>query len=481
MSIKQVKISAKDISLGMYVSGLDRPWTQTPFPVQGVLVRSPNEIKALQTYCQYVYIDTTKGRSPEGPVEPIAKAKTVPAQVRKSERPQSAPPQAVRRKDHFEVAPIIVRRDVYSETVPLSEESGRAEAALLNLRGTFTLAVKQIAKGKDFDYKALKTNVREMVDSVIRCPDAFTWLMRLRMKDQYSHDHSLRAALWAVQFARYIGMSKGEMNILCLGTLLKDVGKLKLPNELLRKSHRNEEDEQEYRRFIGYGVAMLRQSKKIEPRVISIVHYHCERHDGSGFPQGLAAGKIPLLARIAGIATIYDAISNPRETRNPVAPSRAVSLLYNMRGKGFQEDLTVQFIQSVGLYPTGTLVELTTGDIGVVMEQNPKSRLTPQIVVVPHDADNNPDQFILVDLKDEREARKTMLQGGCDKARSVERLAIARDLEPSGYDIDMKKVSGLVIQWSSEVVESALSSNQQEPRKEQRAGFFANLRDKLRQ
>ncbi len=479
MSIKQVKISANDISLGMYVSGLDRPWTQTPFPVQGVLVRSPNEIKALQAYCDFVYIDTTKGRSPQGPAEPIVKAKTVPAKPIKSERPQGVQPQIGRLKDHFEAAPIIVRRDVYSETAPLAEESSKAEEALLNLRGAFTLAVKQIAKGKDFDYKALKTHVREMVDSVIRCPDAFTWLMRLRMKDQHSHDHSLRSALWAIQFARYIGMSKGDMNILCLGTLLKDVGKLKLPNELLRKSHRNEQDEREFERFVEYGVDMLRQSKKIEPRVISVVRYHCERHDGSGFPQGLMAGKIPLLARIAGIATTYDAISNPRETRNPVAPSRAVSLLYNMRGKGFQEDLTVQFIQSVGLYPTGTLVELTTGEIGVVMEQNPKSRLTPQIVVVPHDADNNPDAFILVDLKDERAARKKMLEGGCDKARSVERLAIARDLEPSGFDIDMKKVSGLVIQWSSAVVESALS-NQQEQLKE-RAGFFANIRDRLRQ
>ncbi len=478
MSIKQVKIPASDIALGMYVSGLDRPWAQTPFPVQGVLVRSPSEVKALRAYCDYVYIDTTKGRGPVDSLEPLEIVKTTPS--KKTIQASGIHPQAeTQLSEHFSVSPIVVRRDVYQEAVPLSEESSRAEQALLNLRGSFTLAVKQIAKGRDFDYGALKTGVTQMVDSVIRCPDAFTWLMRLRMKDQHSHDHSLRSALWAVQFGRYIGMQKADINILCLGTLLKDIGKLKLPNELLRKSHRNREENKEFENFVNYGVEMLRETNKIEPRVISVVRYHCERHDGTGFPQGLVAGKIPLLARIAGIATTYDAISNPRETKEPVAPSRAVSLLYNMRGKKFQEDLAVQFIQSVGLYPTGTLVELTTGDIGVVMEQNPSSRLTPQVAVVHHDAANDEDAYILLCLKDEQAARKVLMENGCDKVRNVERLAIARDLEPSGYDIDMKKVSGLVMQVSDAVAESAVNYRQEQVKA--KAGFFAGLRHRLRQ
>ena len=454
MGIKQVKIAAGDITLGMYVSQLDRPWSQTPFPIQGLLIREPHEIKALRAYCQHVYIDITKGR---GPITGN------PVSIKTGLKGGSTPDFGKfpgQKQVSFEPTPIVVKRDVYPDSIPVSQESDKAERALLNLRGSFTLAVKQISKGKDFDYESLKANVGDMVDSVIRCPDAFTWLLRLRLKDSHSHDHSLRSALWAVQFGRYIGMPEGDIRILCLGTLLKDIGKLKLRNELIRKKKRNAKEEAEYEKFVEYGVEMLRESGKVEPRVISVVRYHCERFDGTGFPEGISGERIPLLARIAGIATTYDAISNPRECNDPVAASRAVSLLYNMRSRKFQEDLVVEFIQSVGLYPTGTLVELTTGDIGVVMEQHPKSRLTPQIAVMNINAANDDDKFVLVELRDEENSRKALAKAGSSLANSVAKLAIARDLEPSGFDIDFKQASGLIMECSyanilSEVVPAA--------------------------
>ena len=474
MGIKQVKIAVGEVTLGMFISSLDRPWAQTPFPIQGLMVRSHKEVKALRAYCDYVYIDVTKGCAPK------SNAVAVPAPLSSSKQKSVVADSRAAKKtlsQYFDIAPIVVRRDVYHESVPVSVESGKAEEALINLRGSFTLAVKQIAKSKAFDYENLMGNVKQMVDSVIRCPDAFTWLLRLRLKDQHSHDHSLRSALWAVQFARYIGMPKADMNILCLGTLLKDVGKLKIPNDLLRKRHRTAAEDKECQKFVKYGVEMLRASKKVEPRVISVVRYHCERHDGSGFPEGLVAGKIPLLARIAGVATTYDALSNPRESAEPVAPSRAVSLLYNMRGKKFQEDLVVQFIQSVGLYPTGTLVELTTGDVGVVMEQDPKSRLTPRVAVISRGAVN--DDFILIDLKYELAARKTLQKAGRDGVRSAAKLAIARDLEGSGYDIDLKKVSGLIMECSESVVSSTVAAKIRKSAQEG-GGILKGLRNRFR-
>ncbi|MEH6617159.1 MAG: DUF3391 domain-containing protein, partial [Porticoccus sp.] len=265
MSIKQVKINADDITLGMYVSCLDRPWSQTPFPIQGLFVQGPKEISALRAYCDYVYIDITKGRSP------IAEtASPVPRQVTGGKVSPLFTGNQPSLTERHEVTPIVVRREVYQQVVPLTKEVERAEKALLQLRGQFTLAAKQIAKGKDFDYQGLKDSVADMVNSVVRCPDAFTWLLRLRLKDQQAHDHSLRSALWAVQFARYIGMPKDEMSILCLGTLLKDIGKVKLSNSLLRKKIRNEEDMTKYQQFVPYGVDMLRASNNVEPRVVSV-------------------------------------------------------------------------------------------------------------------------------------------------------------------------------------------------------------------
>ncbi len=307
----------------------------------------------------------------------------------------------------------------------------------------------------------------------------FTWLLRLRLKDQHSHDHSMRSALWAVQFARFVGMPKEEMSVLCLGTLLKDIGKIKLPNGLLRKRKRTLEEATEYQKFVDYGVEMLRSSN-VEPRVVSVVRFHCERHDGSGFPEGLQGGKIPLLARIAGIATTYDAISNPREAEEPVAPSRAVSLLYNLRDKKFQDDLVVQFIQSIGLYPTGTLVELTTGDVGIVVEQHAESRLTPKVAVLDQKKAQASDAYILVDLKDEGLSRRILEKSGQSKAKSVSKLAIARDLDLSGYDVDIAVVSGIFMKNAQRVMESVVSDDAKMETTARQGGLYATLRDRFR-
>lgn len=451
MEIKQVRVNVEDLTPGMFVSQLDRPWAQTPFPLQGFHIRSKQDIDTLRAYCVYVYIDVAKGRGLPHADGSLARTPLRGARPARVPPVNSALRQKVRssdRKDPFVPAPIVVRRGVYEATVALRAEVDQAQNILANLRGNLILVAKQLARGKLTDYDTLKLNVNAMVDSVLRCPDALTWLVRLRERDQHSHDHSLRSALWAVQFARFVGMDKAEIATLCMGTLLKDIGKVKISNAILLKQERTAEEAAEYRRFVEYSVEMLRESREVGPRVISVVRYHCERHDGSGFPERLFGSKIPLLARIAGIATTYDAICNPREAVEPIPPSRGVSMLYNMRDKEFQEDLVIKFIQSVGLYPTGTLVELTSGDIAVVVEQHPQSRLSPQVAVLDQSGDDLNKNITLIDLKDEEATRRILMEIGRQNIGELDRIAIARDLEPTGYDVDMAAVAALFMSTS---------------------------------
>ncbi len=456
MAISQIQISVSDLTLGMYVSRLDRPWKNTPFPLQGFHIRASEDIASLKSYCDYVYIDVTKGR---GVLD--ATGVVLPRSDRRAQFRPTSPGRRQSSRDHPVVddsPPINVRKGVYDVKASLRVEVEQAKHIVRDLRANLSLVSRQIARGKLEDYDKLKENVGGMVESVLRCPDAFTWLVRLRDKDQHTHDHSLRSALWAVQFARFIGMDRREISVLCLGTLLKDIGKTKLSNALLRKQNRTEEENHEYHQYVSYGVELLRNTRNIEPRVISIVRYHAERHNGQGFPERISGTKIPLLARIAGIATTYDTISNPRQSDKPAAPSRAVSLLYNMRGEEFQEDLVVQFIQSVGLYPTGTLVELTTGDIGVIVEQHPQSRLTPQVAILGRSADDLNDNIFLIDLKDEEKTREALSQTDGTRLQDADRIAIARDLEPTGYDIDLANVSTLFMNDTTESKEGFWSS-----------------------
>ena len=460
----------------MFISSLDRPWNQTPFPIQGFIVHGQQEITALRAHCDYVFIDITKGRGgisgvPLSGYQPgIGSHKKIAGDL--------LAPKAETRPWRHSVAPIEVNSHVYQTVVPLTKEVEYAGKALLHLRGQYTLATKQISKGKDFDYRSLKDSVADMVNSVVRCPDAFTWLLRLRMKDQHTHDHSMRSALWAVQFARHIGMKKEEMSVLCMGTLLKDIGKIRLPNSLLRKKDRTDEETLEYQSFVAYGVEMLTEFKSVDAPVISVVKYHCERHNGTGFPEGLTGGKIPLLARIAGIATAYDACSNPRESLDPVAPSKAVNILYKMQDKQFPEDLVIKFIQSIGLYPTGTLVELTTGDLGVVVEQHADTRLMPKVAVLNQGQfkeEKAAEGYVLVDLKDDEAARKILVKAGQVEAEAVETLGIVRDLEPSSYDIDFSFISTIFMKNTRKILSSVLSYGSNK-----KSGLGLNLMGRLK-
>jgi len=460
----------------MFVSSLDRPWNQTPFPIQGFIVHGQQEITALRAHCDYVFIDITKGRGGISGVPLSGYQPGIGSHKKIAGDPLA--PKAETRPWRHSVAPIEVNSHVYQTVVPLTKEVEYAGKALLHLRGQYTLATKQISKGKDFDYRSLKDSVADMVNSVVRCPDAFTWLLRLRMKDQHTHDHSMRSALWAVQFARHIGMKKEEMSVLCMGTLLKDIGKIRLPNSLLRKKDRTDEETLEYQSFVAYGVEMLTEFKSVDAPVISVVKYHCERHNGTGFPEGLTGGKIPLLARIAGIATAYDACSNPRESLDPVAPSKAVNILYKMQDKQFPEDLVIKFIQSIGLYPTGTLVELTTGDLGVVVEQHADTRLMPKVAVLNQGQfkeEKAAEGYVLVDLKDDEAARKILVKAGQVEAEAVETLGIVRDLEPSSYDIDFSFISTIFMKNTRKILSSVLSYGSNK-----KSGLGLNLMGRLK-
>ena len=444
MAIKRLQIRAQDLVLGMFVSGLDRPWSQTPFPLQGFHVRTPRDIETVKAYSTYVFIDVTKGRSPS-PGTKIYSSQTDKDDFDEKEAVPSfsLKPQRADLKKFTSVPPkpIEIRLGIYEKSVALQVEAGRAEKLVRELKGNLTLVTKQIAKGRIANLDDLQTSVDGMVASMLRCPDAFGWLLRLRHKDQHTYDHSLRTAMLTTQFGRYAGFSKGDIATLCMGALLKDIGKVKIPRSILVKKERTAQEEEQYRKFVNYGADILRSLDGVDAKIISIVRYHCERMDGSGFPQGAAGNKIPVHARIVGIATEYDAISSPRESKFPVAPSRAVSLIYNMRNKEFQEDLVVKFIQSIGLYPTGTMVELTSGDLAVVLEQDAHSRLAPTVAVLDRAMPYLGESCVFVNLKEEDEARRILLDSGREDIINVPKLAIARDLEPTTYDVDLNAIS----------------------------------------
>jgi HD-GYP domain-containing protein (c-di-GMP phosphodiesterase class II) len=150
------------------------------------------------------------------------------------------------------------------------------------------------------------------------------------------------------------------------------------------------------------GAELVAKSKDIDFEILAIIENHHERMDGSGYPRGIRGATIPLLARIAGLVDTYDAMITPRPYARARTSHEATQELLDCQGVLFQESLVEQFVQAIGLFPTGTLIELNTGEVGIVVTQNDTRRLKPEVVIVL-DADKEKlEKLKIVDLANQR-------------------------------------------------------------------------------
>lgn len=404
--------------------------------LQGFYVRDLEEIKILKAHCRSVYIDVVKGA---GPIAARLKTLSKPA----------APKVALKRREAdapgVEVAPLKVRPEVYgAPQVAASQELGNARSLHREVYQAVASVMTEIdSEHHKFPLGEAKRTAGAMVDSVLRSPDAFTWLSRVRAEDEYTYSHAVRSAVWGILFGRHIGLSKADLDVLAIGILLKDIGKTRIPIAILEKAQRTATEQAAFEKFVDYGVDILRKTPDIKPRATSVIKTHRERLNGSGFPQHLRGDEIPLLGKIAGIVTYYDETTHPRGHR-PLSPSRAVARLYELRNVEFQADLVVEFIRAIGLYPTGTLVELNTGEIAVVVEQNFNRRLKPKVMVLTDAYKRNLSKPQLLDMAADEQEKNAQVDARKLAPGQADFIEIVQDLEPDACDFD---VSGILDEY----------------------------------
>ena len=360
----ELRVSVRGLVRGMFVSRLDRPWIETPFPLEGLKLESEDEIDKLQRICSYVFIDSTRGRGPE---------------LRFIEHNVSELLNNARGSDEVEALRKVewgIASDFDSEREQASEAHG------VLARGVEEV-MSDLQDGRHLDLRKLKDGVDALVDSILRNPSAFIWIKEMKRRDNYSYHHALGCAIWAASFGRHLGLEKVEVQQLSLGGLLCDVGKTRVPVELLAKQGAlNQEEIELIKQHVGHGLEIVESTPGLSPRIIEIVATHHERHDGSGYPQGLKGNDIPIYGRIMGLVDSYDAMTCVRPHAGSRSPHKAVSELYEHRGTLFQAELVEQFIQTCGIYPTGTLVELSSGEVGVIVAVHSLKRLRPNIMVL---------------------------------------------------------------------------------------------------
>ncbi|MGH8491697.1 MAG: HD-GYP domain-containing protein [Moraxellaceae bacterium] len=378
MAVEQKTMLVDQLHVGMYVAKLDRPWIETPFPLQGFYVKDLSDIDALRRYCREVTIDTVRSRVA---VEPVQHELGAPVRRQAEASAQLATANAAAGK---------TRRPSYQTTVSMPQEVMASRELHRHFADSVEDVYKQLSSGGSIDTAAVKEMSSRVVDSLIRNPDAMVWLSRVRDQDSYSYHHAFRCAIWGTVFGRHLGISRQALENLAFGMTLMDVGKARMPEGLLSKHGLLTPSERvELRKHVDYSLEILTGLPGIPSQVMQMVAEHHERFDGSGYPNRLMGKAISPLGKMAGLVDTYDAMTSDRPYARAMSSVEAVSKLYDLRNTEFQAQLVEEFIQAIGVYPTGTLVHLSNQEVGVVIAQNPERRLRPKLLVLL-DGDKKP-------------------------------------------------------------------------------------------
>lgn len=434
---KRIKIETANLEPGMYVAQLDRPWLETPFLLQGFEIREESELRLLRQFCRHVYVDVTRGRIAREKVLLAARATRDREQAvsRPSAAPRARPTLARRLLDSMTrldptgaVAARVYGQRHYRNSVATRKEAPRAIRAYDAAIDTMNDILEEVRQGGGVQVERVQAAVRPMIDSVLRNQDAMGWLVHLRKREEYVYHHSFASSVWAVILGRQLGFDRAGLDTLAMGGMLLDIGKARLPEALLAKSGPLSPEELAMaRRHVELGLEIVKLTPGINADVLAMIEGHHERYDGSGYPRGLKGADIPVFARIAGIVDCYDAMTSHRGWGQAKSPYDAIRELNALADVHFQKELVEHFVQALGMFPTGSLVEFNTGEVGIVVEQNRIRRLRPKVMLVL-DAHKRPlRQYRTVDLR--------KLPAGQGEAHA---LWIVRGHEVGAFGLDPK-------------------------------------------
>jgi HD-GYP domain-containing protein (c-di-GMP phosphodiesterase class II) len=395
MELKE--ISVDELQFGMYVSKLDRPWTETPFMFQGFVLKSEKQIDVLRKHCKKVFVDPEKEDLSEiGRVtaEDIAKVRGT---------------------------------TVYKEAASVEVELPRAKTAFTRSTAVVKELSRTVEVGNSVDSNRSKEAATQITESVVRNPDAMALLIKLQEKSGATLSRAVEISVMMTIFGRFLQFPHDRLEILGMMGLLQDVGKLKLPTELAARGPINHAEIELYRTHVNHSVEILSNTPGVPGELPGLASLHHERYDGSGYPRGLRGDAIALFGLIAGIVDSYDSLTAPPPFGEHLSPANALNIIYKGRGKLFHPALVEQFIQCIGVFPVGSIVEMNSGEIAVVYAQNMVRRLQPRVMVV-QDANGNPViPYKMLDLMRE------------PKVRADEPYRIVRTLEFDAVKIDPRE------------------------------------------
>ncbi len=346
-------LSTSQLEVGMTVVRIDIPWKQTQFPLMGFRISDDKQVEQLQVLSsRAVILKNTRVKPKYG------KKHSIPTKFSSQTHQYNA-------------------KRFTSADLEITQEHHHSA------KNYFKRYVSQFVAGQKPDFQDLEYAVEDCLQSLLQQRQAMMWMTRIKNKDEYTVEHSINVSILCMAVALQLGKEQSKVLEFGLTGMLHDVGKIHLDKKVLYKP--GPLDPEEYKHVqqhsqIGYD--MLSKDPNIIQPIRTAVLQHHERVDGKGYPLGLQSAEISVMAKVVAIADAFDAMTSQRVYNFPKTTQEALATLHRFRGTQFDEHLVSLFTDCVGIYPEGSIVELTSGEVAIVISVSSEHKLLPMVLVI---------------------------------------------------------------------------------------------------
>ncbi len=354
------RISVEQLRLGMYIHELGGSWMDNPFWRSAFLLDDPKDMETiLSIKMKSVWIDTAKGID----IEAGESQEEVAENIESTLALANIPVKTVERASIVQEA---------ERAVKICAKSKEAVASMF----------QETRMGHALNADDALPIVEEISNSILRNPGALISLARLKDKDDYTYMHSVAVCALMVSLAKQLSLDDEQIRQAGMAGLLHDIGKMMIPQKILNKPGKLTDDEfATVKSHPAAGHKMLQEGSGVNDIALDVCLHHHEKIDGSGYPERLADTEISLYAKMGAVCDVYDAITSNRPYKNGWEPAESIRKMAEWCHGHFDQRIFQAFVRSIGIYPTGSLVKLSSSRLAVVMEQSEKSLLTPKVKI----------------------------------------------------------------------------------------------------
>lgn len=354
--LKRIKVFSEDLQPGMFVAELDRDWSDSSFLLQGFVIEGPEDIEEVKKQCEFVYVDF---RSDDEFKQYRLKTTRSTSYKKQLESQNLDAGYNLRTK----LKPALSRR----------RKSSRLMKGVLD----------KIMLGEEFDLQGVKESVKENVKQVLENEEAMLMMTMLKSANEDVAEHSLNVSILAIAFAQALKFSQSEVEDVGMSALLHDIGQMRVEKSIIQKEGKlNQNERMEVVKHTRHGFDILSAKHDLTPSCIDVALSHHERLSGQGYPRGLKGDQISKVVRLISIIDVFDSLTSHQSFRKGLSVMEAYKILMAGKGTHFDENMVLKFIEWRSIYPPGSIVEMESGEVGIVVKTNKQQKLKPKVLLV---------------------------------------------------------------------------------------------------